>query len=675
MKCTHPEGIKEKKIFINYCCSHGLPIAYFCRMAQRTSLFTKIFQHRFGPVVLMTLLVTGISLFTRIGLIIFSFSELDNNIAGILGSLLTGFFYDIIVASFFVLPVAVYCWLMKDSWYRKKWQKPVLYFFFIVAIIILVFTSIAEFVFWDEFRSRFNFIAVDYLVYTNEVMNNIIESYNMPLVISGLLIAGALLFRPIRKWVDASLHTSLRFAKRTIVFLLYLLVPLAGYFLVTNKFKNISHNRYVNELGGNGMYEFGHAFWQNELDYNIFYATRNDTSCFNAVHQLLQEKESRLTPGLFSTERLISADSAEKKLNIVLISVESLSAIYLKHFGNTQNITPFLDSLVDKSLFFEHFFASGTRTVRGLEALSLGIPPTPGQSIIKRMPTRKDMFTIGNVLKDKGYDSKYIYGGNAFFDNMGAFFGRNGYSIIDQGDIPKAAIHHTTAWGVADEDLFTQAIKEMDKSYAAGKLFFHHIMTVSNHRPFTYPEGRIDIPPSQQSREGAVKYTDWSIGRFIDAARTKPWFANTIFVIVADHCAKVAGKSEIPVMDYHIPCWIYAPGIVTARIENKLTAQIDLPPTLLGLLNLSYKSKFYGYDVLKLPTGKERLFMGTYQNVAYARNNKMVVLSPQQKIEMFTVDFITGTQTKIPLEDSLVNEAIANYQTASYLFKHGLYGK
>ena len=158
----------------------------------------------------------------------YSFSELDNNIAGIFGALLTGFFYDLTVASFFVLPVALYCWLMKDSWYQKKWQTPVLYFFFIVVIIILVFTSIAEFVFWDEFKSRFNFIAVDYLVYTNEVMNNIIESYNMPLVIGGLLLAGALLFWPIRKWVDASLVSSMRFKKRSVFFFLYLSGMLEG---------------------------------------------------------------------------------------------------------------------------------------------------------------------------------------------------------------------------------------------------------------------------------------------------------------------------------------------------------------------------------------------------------------------------------------------------------------
>lgn len=636
----------------------------------------KTFQQRYGPVVLMALLVTVVSLLTRITLIIYSFGELDYNIPGIIGSLLTGLFYDIIVASFFVLPLALYCWLMKDSLYRKRWQRVILYLFFIVAIIIIVFNAIAEFVFWDEFKSRFNFIAVDYLVYTNEVMNNIIESYNIPLVVTGLLVAGALLFWPIRKWVDASLQTSMRFGKRSIYFLLYLLLPLAGYFLVGNGIKNISSNRFINELGGNGMYEFGHAFWHNELDYTVFYATNNDTATFTKLHEMLQVKDGKFTSGsLFSVERTITSDSAEKKLNVVLISVESLSAIYLEHFGNTQHITPVLDSLIGNSLFFDNFFASGTRTVRGLEALSLAFPPTPGQSIVKRIPTREDMFTMGNVLKSKGYDTKYIYGGNAFFDNMGAFFGGNGYTVIDQGDIPKSIVHHETAWGVADEDMFTQALTEMDKSYASGKLFFNHIMTVSNHRPYTYPDGRIDISSSSQTREGAVKYTDWSIGDFLKRAKTKPWFDNTIFVIVADHCAKVAGKTEIPILDYHIPCWIYSPKWIAPQLEKRMVGQIDLAPTILGLLNLQYKSKFYGYDVFQLERGRERLFMGTYQNIGYVKGDKMVVLSPQKKVEMFKVDFNIGTEEKIPVDTSLLNEAIAYYQTASYLYKHNMYKK
>ncbi len=647
---------------------------YFCGMASQhfSPGSPAIFQHRFGPVWLMAFMVIGVSILTRTGLLIYSFPDLSGSYTAIPGLFISGLFYDIVTASFFVFPLALYCLLMKDSWYRLKWQRPVLYLFFIIAIIFVVFTAIAEFVFWDEFRSRFNFIAVDYLVYTNEVMNNIIESYNMPLVITGLLAAGALIFWPLRKWVDASLASRMRFGRRTIVFLLYLAVPLSGYFLVSNSFKSISHNRYINELGGNGMYEFGHAFWHNELDYKTFYATRSDSACFTLVRKMLGAPPDS---ALFTTERAITAAGPARRLNVVLISVESLSADYLQHFGNREHITPVLDSLISKSLFFEHFFASGTRTVRGLEALSLSIPPTPGQSIIKRMPTRSDMFTLGEVLTAKGYDSRYIYGGNAFFDNMAAFFGNNGYRIVDEGDIPDSAIHHKTAWGVADEDLFNQALKEMDKSNGAGKLFFHHIMTVSNHRPYTYPDGRIDIPSARQVREGAVKYTDWSIGNFLQKARAKPWFNNTVFVIVSDHCARVAGKMDVPVMDYHIPCWIYAPALITPRTEPKLAAQIDLPPTILGLLNMDYQSKFFGQDILSPAANDARIFMSTYQNVAYARKNKMVVLSPQQKIEMFTVDFNNGKQEKITPDPEMVNEAIAWYQSASYLYNHKLYGK
>lgn len=379
--------------------------------AKAANWLKPIFHHRFGPVFIMALLVIGVSLLTRLVLIVFSFNELEGNFISVAGSLVVGFFYDLITASFFVFPLAVYCWLQKDSWYRERWQKPILYIFFILGIIILLFTAIAELVFWNEFRSRFNFIAVDYLVYTNEVMNNIIESYNMPLVITGLLVTGGLLFWPIKKWVDASMQSSLRFIKRTSFFLLYLTVPLTGYFLIGNNVKNISSNRYINELGGNGMYEFGHAFWQNELDYVTFYATRNDTVNFKRVQELLQEKDAVFaTTNTLSTERQVISVGAEKKLNVVLITVESLSASFLKHFGNTQNITPFLDSLIDKSIFFEHFFASGTRTVRGLEALSLAIPPTPGQSILKRLPTRKacSLLVVYCSLKDMTVNTSMV---------------------------------------------------------------------------------------------------------------------------------------------------------------------------------------------------------------------------------------------------------------------------
>lgn len=632
----------------------------------------KIFTHRFGPLVVLAIIVCALNFIIRLTLLIKSWADVELSLLSFLGIFIVGLFYDLVVWSFFAIPVAFYCWLMKDSWYKKKWSLIPLFILFSILILILFFSAGGEIVFWDEFNVRYNFIAVDYLIYTTEVINNIIESYNMPLIIGSVLLVVFFVIFLIRKKIVLSQQQSYRFKKRTIAFFIFMLLPTAGYFLVNNWYKNFSQNNYVNELAGNGIYEFGTAFWNNEIDFNRFYATRNDTANFIILRKMTQTTNSTLGNDLLSVDREIKNDSPAKKWNVVYISVESLSSEYLKHFGSTQYITPFLDSLIPYSLFFENFYASGTRTVRGLEALSLAIPPTPGQSIVRRKDNG-DMFTIGNVLKPKGYDVRYIYGGNAFFDNMGKYFGGNGYQVLDKRDIPKNLVNHTTAWGVDDEATFNFTLQQCDKSYNEGNLFFNHIMTVSNHRPYTYPDGRIDIPSSKQDFTGGVKYTDFAINDFIKKAQKKPWFNNTLFVIVSDHCSRSAGKTDLPVNRYHIPCLIYAPQLIKPSIEKRLVSQIDLVPTVLGFLNQSYTSRFLGSDVFKRDTLNDRIFISTYQDMGYIRNNKLVILSPRERVEMYSFDYFSGVNTPIPLDKILVNEAISWYQGASFLYKEKKY--
>ncbi len=630
------------------------------------------FQHRFGPLAVLALIVFTLSFITRLTLLIISWPNLELSFLRLVGIFFIGFFYDIIVWSFFAIPVAFYCWLMRDSWYQKKWQRIPLFFLFFIITLILVINVGGEIIFWDEFNVRYNFIAVDYLVYTTEVIGNIIESYNIPLIASAVVVAVAAILFLVRKKIIASQQVSMRFAKRTLFFFVFMLIPVAGYFLVNNRFKDTSSNNYVNELGGNGIYEFGAAFWNNEIDYNKFYATRNDTANFKILRNMLHAPNATFNNDPLSIERHIKTDSTEHKWNVVLISVESFSGDYLKRFGNKENITPYLDSLIPHGLWFDQFYASGTRTVRGLEALSMAIPPTPGQSIVRR-PDNADMFTMGSVLKAKGYQVNYIYGGNSFFDNMGKYFSNSSYKVLDKRDIPDSMVHVTTAWGADDEAAFNFTIQQCDKSYSSNKLFFNHIMTVSNHRPYTYPEGRIDIDPQSQTIQGAVKYTDYAINKFIKDAQQKPWFNNTLFVIVADHCAKSAGKTDLPVNRYHIPCIIYAPQLIKPAVEKRLVSQIDLAPTILGLMNLNYTSRFLGYDVYNMTTGNERAFISTYQDMGYIKNGKLVILSPQQKIKTFTPDFVTGANVGSNNSSELVNEAIAWYQCASYLYKSGKY--
>ena len=695
---------------------------------------TSIYSSRFSPVLLAISIVITISFITRLALLIKTGHGFEYSLVNIAGSFCIGILFDLAMSTYLIIPVVLQLWFTNDTIYstgwkwiatglfvvililffftnlvpadfnadlkkgvgaylvlrfiifisllftnsefRKKWRTGVLYFDFFLIIFLLLFNAISEWFFWDEFSVRYNFIAVDYLVYTNEVLGNIRESYPIPAIIFIIAIITTIIFFIIRKKLRNSVYATSTFKTRTIISIAILAVCLISHFLVNENWRKFSKNEYANELAGNGIYQFGNAFWHNELDFYKFYKTLPDSEAFSIVRQDLIAPNSHYThDDLYNLERQITYDAPEKRYNVVLISVESYSADFMKAFGNTQNITPYLDSLAGHSIFFRNLYASGTRTVRGLEALSLGLPPSPGQSIVKR-PDNANLFSLGSVFKSKGYITQYIYGGYSYFDNMKNFFGNNDYEVIDRDALKEDEIHYQNIWGVADEDLFSLAGRTLDNNFAKGKPFFSQIMTVSNHRPFTYPAGRIDIDPATQSREGGVKYTDYAINRFLKESSSKPWYDSTIFIIVADHCAGSAGIVELPVTGYHIPMLIFAPGIIkTPQIVDRMIAQIDIAPTVLGMLHLNYKSKFLGQDIFNLPQGKERAFISTYQGLGFLENGNLLIQSPVKKIRQFKPNFSTGTAKEINVDEPFMKKAIAYYQVASWMILHHKYSK
>lgn len=618
--------------------------------------------------------LTATSTLIRIALTLKTGANLDYNIRNISGAFVVGLFYDLINAMYFVLPWMVIVWLTPTRVSMKqgyKWFVNGLLFF---QIFLLLLNAVSEWIFWDEFESRFNFIAVDYLVYTQEVLGNIRQSYPVEIIIGVLILLTITVNWLLIKAISNFTFTPVGFWKRSLIMAIYLGMLLTAYAFVDNKIRQFSSNNYINELAGNGMYELFAAYRNNELDYNQFYPKLDNQEAFSLIRTLIKTSESHYVDKdpLSITRDIVNA-GPELRKNVVLISVESLSADFLGSFGNTQGITPFLDSLAGKSLLFTNLYATGTRTVRGLEALSICTPPTPGQSIVRR-PNNEEIFSMGTVFKQKGYETRFIYGGYGYFDNMGYFFGHNDYRVVDRNALSKAEIDYENIWGVADENLFELSTREIEKSVRLGKPVFAHIMTTSNHRPYTYPDGRIDIP-SHTSREGAVKYTDYAIGQFIKNASQRSWFKNTLFVIVADHCASSAGKTDLPVSRYKIPLLIYAPGLIQPGKMPRLMSQIDLGPTILGLLNFSYRSKFFGYDIFKLEPGRERAFISTYQSLGYISHDSLVILKPQKAASTFAPNFIDGSALPIANDKRLVEEAITWYQCASFQFSKGLMKK
>lgn len=557
----------------------------------------------------------------------------------------------------------------------RYWLFSFVIFLYVVAILQ---NAISEFFFWNEFGVKYNFIAVNYLVYTNEVIGNIMESYPVvPIFGTLFIVAGIISYFIIKKSKIYIEKIPSVFEKIQISILYFLFFGLSLWAVPNLAKAENDTNVFTNELQANGVYRFYLAFVNSELDYFKFYKTLPEKEAFALLKNQIPNIKG------FSTARTIQSDSTEIHKNVVLITIESYSADFMKMYGNKDNITPFLDDLASKSLVFTNLYASGNRTVRGLEAVTLCLPPTAGESVVKRKDN-KEKFSTGSVFKSKGYQVKYLYGGDAFFDNMEDFFSGNGYEIVDKKTMKPEEITFANIWGVCDEDMANKAIQTMNAEAQTGKPFFNHWMTVSNHRPFTYPNNKIDIPGDAKSRKGGVKYTDYALGKFFEMAQKQPWFKNTVFVIVADHCASSAGKTELPMDKYRIPAMIYSPGFIEPQHYSQLMSQIDLMPTVFGLLNFNYQSKFFGQDVMKA-NYKPRALIATYQDLGLIKDNILTILSPKQQVKQYELilkpkqgietDFQLYYDEK-PLKKQrvdLVNDAISFYQTASDILKNRKY--
>ncbi len=597
---------------------------------------SRLFAGRFRVVGLLLAAYLAVNTIVRLGLLAFNGDQSLLAPTMLLRIFGIGLMFDLAAACWWLLPFALIASLWPDGRRSRRALLLTLGVLSALTFATWAFIGVSEFVFWNEFASRFNFIAVDYLIHTREVIGNIRESYDLRPLFAGVGAAAiamlALTWKGLRRAAEPA---GMSWRGRLGRLALFLLLPAVSFFAVDARYKEFTDHAQATQLAGNGHYEFWHAFRTNEIDYAQFYRTES----LERVYKVLRAEFEHIGPQHFAdraplaVERDIVGDGPEKRLNVVLISVESLSAEFLSAFGNQENLTPRLDKLATEGMLFTRIYATGTRTVRGYEPL-------------------------------------YIYGGYGYFDNMNAFFGGNGYTVIDRTAIAPEAIHAENIWGVADEDLFTLALDQLDNRHANGKHFFAHIMTTSNHRPFTYPEGRIDIP-SGTGREGAVKYTDWAIGDFIERARARPWFRDTVFVIVADHTASGRGKTDLPVEKFLIPLIIFSPGHVAAARIDTLASQIDVAPTLLALLNFSYRSHFFGQDIIAEGPKHQRAFLANYQTVGYLEDGVLVELRPQRRWRL--VDPATGEA----LPDSergrhLLEEAVSYYEGASQAYRSGI---
>jgi phosphoglycerol transferase MdoB-like AlkP superfamily enzyme len=621
----------------------------------------------------------------RMILFLLSFRSIDLSLLDIVKIFGMGLMYDFGTAIFFIFPYTLYLLAFPSKKTGNAADRILTFNILFFTFFITVFSFLAEFPFWAEFNTRFNFIAVDYLIYTYEVVENINQSYPLPLLIIVLLALTGLFFLYFHKTkkFQLSFSSPLAFKKRLAYTLALGFISLIYIQFVTNKMAEYGKNLYVNELSKNGVYSFFAAFRSNELDYDTFYQKLPEEKAFALIKQeIKQSNQHYISNEMADLNRKVANQGMEIHPNIMLVCIESFSASFMKAFGNKEGLTPNLDKMANESIFFTNLYATGTRTVRGMEALTLSVPPTPGNSIVRRQDN-SNLYSIATILKQKHYSLNFIYGGDGYFDNMNTFFGGQGFNIVDRNrgnpldddintkriNIEDNEVTFENAWGICDEDIYKKTLRIADANFVAGKPFFNFIMTTSNHKPYSFPEHAINMP--QGKRESVIKYTDYAIGKFIDNAKSKPWFKNTVFIFVADHCANSAGKWEVNIDKHHIPAMIYNANLPPGKVD-KLVSQIDIMPTVFGYLNWNYSTSLYGKDIRLMQPNEERALLGNYRTIGLLQNNIFTEINDKRQCNQYTWNPKTKEMNVLKNQDpGLKNKTIANYQTASYRFKNG----
>ncbi len=594
------------------------------------------------------------------------FARRDLGVASLLWVVPVGAVADFLQALYLLAPLALVLWLVPDRWLRLTWLRGAMLASAFVWIAGLVFVAFIEYYFFAEFDSRFNLVAVDYLMYPTEVIGDIEAEYPLTaLLIAAASIGAASLFLLRRPLVQFDSISTLR--SRTHAFAGYLLALLACVFFLDTSFLAHSSNRLANEVAINGASSFFRALRTSELDYRAFYRSRDAQDNLRRLTRQLVAGGGTLEPmAMNPLNRSFAAKPGLGRFNIVIVMEESLGSEFSKLFDGARDLTPNLDRIAQKGLWFSNAYSSGTRTVRGLEAITASFPPTPAESIVRR-PGNENVATLGKVLRSAGYSTSFLYGGRGYFDNMNAFFSGNGYEVIDQTQISR--VRFQNIWGVSDEDLFDKAIEHFDELAARDKPFLAQIMTTSNHKPFTFRSGVPGVPPTGGGREAGVRYADFALGYFLQQARRHAWFERTIFVVVADHGARVYGRVEIPLKTYEIPLIMWSPGHIAPRRVDTLTGQIDIAPTLLGLLGMQYTAPFFGQDVLA-PSAAPRIALFNHNfDVALYRDGQLAVLGLQKQSSTYTYERSTNEFKRVPTNSELENLAIAYYQTAFELFR------
>lgn len=587
--------------------------------------------------------------------------------------LIVGTLFDLLTALTALLPLISVVSIFGGSLRRRPlFRHAVLS----VGFFLLTFDLFVQFFFFEEYSARYNHLALDYLMYPDEVLGNIFASYNVPLYVAAALVLAAVLIRgsglgqsrtlPPWGWRDRLSGIGVSACLASSLWIAWSVAPFS-----------VGPSRVAGEVALNGWAQLVRAYMTSHLDYEAYYASVPPQDAANRLSRLL---DPPARAGVLARHFVPRGRAADRPLDVVIIMEESLGSNFSARFsGETEEpVTPALDEWSREGLALTNLVANGNRTVRGMEGILCSFPPLPGDSIVKR-DRSENVASVARILSAKGYETTFFTGGYGLFDNVKAFMTANGFrEFVEQPDYPGDAFR--TVWGVADEFVFDAMIQRQKRARAAGRRWFGAAITVSNHKPFDVPAGRVTWPSGRSARRGAVRYADWALGQYLTRARDEHLLDDTVLLVVGDHGARVYGAEEIPVTSYRIPAIFLSPNpAYRGAVIDRLASQVDLAPTLLSLAGVEYDAPFFGRDLLGLPDQGGRAFVNHNRSIGLLTDSALVVLGLHKNRTFYVRrDRKSDTFTRVGPEDDaqgadglrdLAADAAAVFQTAYTVYR------
>lgn len=579
----------------------------------------------------------------------------------LLQSFWVGARFDLAIASYLLIPLLLALTLVPR-------RRRLVLAGFSALVGGLLFMGLAEIEFYREFESRFNNLVFEYASHPKIVAGMIWDGYPVvrytlcwALVFAALIVAVRFLYRWLlapQRPVTSSRQSLLRIMGTVLALTLMVFFSRGGFGSSPLRWGDafFCEATFANHLALNGIFTLGRSVWD-----KIYSKQESWVKALPPDEALRITRDMLVQPGSTpmpeddypllrrfrpAADETVGAVSPAAPPNVVVILMESFSARFAGALGSDRGLTPAFDSLAEHGILFERAFSSGTHTHQGVYASLTSFPNLPGyEYLMKMMEANQEFSGLPAILDRHDYQTLFLYNGMFSWDNKEGFFRQHGMERFVGTDDYRDPVFVDPVWGVSDQDVYRRANAEFSAMAKQGP-FLGVILTLSNHAPFNLPEPlpfeRIESGDDMQGRYNGMRYADWALGEFFRQARQEPYFDNTLFVITGDHgFASPPMITPMRLARFHVPLLFYAPRLVGAQERRRQTvaSQVDIVPSILGLLGLQDPHQCWGRDLFSLAPEDEGFAVikpsGGEDRVALIEGDRILVKEPKGKPKLY----------------------------------------